>query len=114
MAIGIAIGSGYLFPTTFEQEVYSDLTGERGVLMGALAGIMEAQYNVLREHGHIPAKLSMKRLKNLPRVLSDWLMKTVWIGCIPIAVLQLNEVHSTGDQNSGMPFCRFSKPFMRC
>jgi ketol-acid reductoisomerase len=50
-AIGIAIGSGYLFPTTFEKEVFSDLTGERGVLMGALAGIMEAQYNCLREHG---------------------------------------------------------------
>ena len=44
VALGIAIGAGYLFPTTFRQEVYSDLTGERGVLMGALAGIMEAQY----------------------------------------------------------------------
>ncbi|MBN2569201.1 MAG: ketol-acid reductoisomerase, partial [Deltaproteobacteria bacterium] len=51
-AIGIAIGSGYLFPTTFEQEVYSDLTGERGVLMGCLAGVMEAQYNCLRANGH--------------------------------------------------------------
>ena len=49
VALGIAIGSGYLFPTTFKQEVYSDLTGERGVLMGAIAGIMEAQYDVLRE-----------------------------------------------------------------
>ena len=44
IALGIAIGAGYLFPTTFRNEVYSDLTGERGVLMGALAGIMEAQY----------------------------------------------------------------------
>jgi len=43
IALGIAIGSGYLFPTTFEKEVYSDLTGERGVLMGCLAGVMEAQ-----------------------------------------------------------------------
>ena len=49
IALGIAIGSGYLFPTTFEKEVYSDLTGERGVLMGALAGIMESQYDVLQE-----------------------------------------------------------------
>ena len=52
LAVGVAIGSGYLFPTTFEQEVYSDLTGERGVLMGCLAGILEAQYNLLRKHGH--------------------------------------------------------------
>ncbi|MEN6468857.1 MAG: ketol-acid reductoisomerase, partial [Smithella sp.] len=44
LALGIAIGSGFLFPTTFQMEVYSDLTGERGVLMGALAGMMEAQY----------------------------------------------------------------------
>ncbi len=48
LAVGIGIGSGYLFPTTFQHEVFSDLTGERGVLMGALAGIMEAQYDVLR------------------------------------------------------------------
>lgn len=56
IALGIAIGSGYLFPTTFEKEVYSDLTGERGVLMGAIAGIMEAQYNELRKHGHSPSE----------------------------------------------------------
>lgn len=56
MALGIAIGSGYLFPTTFEGEVYSDLTGERGILMGALAGVMEAQYEVLRANGHSPSE----------------------------------------------------------
>src|SRR5512139_3847847 len=55
-AMGIAIGSGYLFPTTFEKEVYSDLTGERGVLMGAIAGIMEAQYETLRAMGHSPSE----------------------------------------------------------
>jgi len=55
IALGIAIGSGYLFPTTFQQEVFSDLTGERGVLMGALAGVMEAQYDVLRQNGHSPS-----------------------------------------------------------
>jgi ketol-acid reductoisomerase len=56
LALGIAIGSGYLFYTTFEKEVFSDLTGERGVLMGAIAGIMEAQYNELRKHGHSPSE----------------------------------------------------------
>jgi len=56
LALGIAIGSGYLFLTTFEKEVYSDLVGERGVLMGAIAGIMEAQYNELRKHGHSPSE----------------------------------------------------------
>lgn len=52
LALGIAIGSGYLFETTFEKEVFSDLTGERGVLMGAIYGLWLAQYEVLREHGH--------------------------------------------------------------
>jgi ketol-acid reductoisomerase len=56
LALGIALGSGYLFLTTFDQETYSDLTGERGVLMGAIAGIMEAQYNELRRHGHSPSE----------------------------------------------------------
>jgi ketol-acid reductoisomerase len=56
IALGIAIGSGYLFPTTFEREVYSDLTGERGVLMGAIAGIMKAQYETLRAMGHTPSE----------------------------------------------------------
>ncbi len=56
IALGIGIGSGFLFPTTFEQEVFSDLTGERGVLMGAVAGIMEAQYEVLRKNGHSPSE----------------------------------------------------------
>jgi ketol-acid reductoisomerase len=56
LALGIAVGSGYLFPTTFKKEVYSDLTGERGVLMGAIAGVMEAQYEVLRKRGHSPSE----------------------------------------------------------
>ena len=69
LAIGIAIGSGYLFPTTFEQEVYSDLTGERGVLMGALAGIMEAQYDVLRENGHSPSEAFNETVEELTQSL---------------------------------------------
>jgi ketol-acid reductoisomerase len=54
--MGIGVGSGYLFETTFQKEVYSDLSGERGVLMGAIAGLMEAQYNMLRKNGHSPSE----------------------------------------------------------
>lgn len=68
-AMGIAIGSGYLFPTTFEKETYSDLTGERGVLMGALAGIMEAQYNTLRAHGHSPSEAFNETVEELTQSL---------------------------------------------
>jgi ketol-acid reductoisomerase len=69
LALGIAIGSGYLFPTTFEKEVYSDLTGERGVLMGALEGIMEAQYQVLRENGHSPSEAFNETVEELTQSL---------------------------------------------
>jgi len=69
IALGIAIGSGYLFPTTFQNEVYSDLTGERGVLMGCLAGVMEAQYNVLRKNGHSPSEAFNETVEELTQSL---------------------------------------------
>jgi ketol-acid reductoisomerase len=68
-AMGIAIGSGYLFPTTFEKETFSDLTGERGTLMGALAGIIEAQYTTLREHGHSPSEAFNETVEELTQSL---------------------------------------------
>ncbi|MDI6640946.1 MAG: ketol-acid reductoisomerase [Elusimicrobiota bacterium] len=69
LGLGIAIGSGYLFPTTFEKEVYSDLTGERGVLMGAITGIMEAQYNLFRKHGHSPSEAFNETVEELTQSL---------------------------------------------
>ena len=56
LALGIGVGSGYLFKTDFKREVYSDLTGERGALMGAVQGLFLAQYETLREHGHSPSE----------------------------------------------------------
>jgi len=69
LAAGVAIGSGYLFPTTFQNEVYSDLTGERGVLMGCLAGVMEAQYNTLRKNGHSPSEAFNETVEELTQSL---------------------------------------------
>lgn len=69
LALGIGIGSGYLFRTTFKNEVLSDLTGERGVLMGALAGIIEAQYQVLRQNGHSPSEAFNETVEELTQSL---------------------------------------------
>jgi len=69
IALGIAIGSGYLFPTTFQHEVLSDLTGERGILMGALAGVMEAQYDTLRKQGHTPSEAFNETVEELTESL---------------------------------------------
>ncbi len=69
IALGIVIGAGYLFPTTFEKEVHSDLTGERGILIGALSGVMEAQYNVLRKNGHSPSEAFNETVEELTQSL---------------------------------------------
>ncbi|MFK7908850.1 MAG: ketol-acid reductoisomerase [Chitinophagales bacterium] len=69
VALGIGVGSGYLFETTFKKEVTSDLVGERGVLMGAVAGIMEAQYNELRKNGHSPSEAFNETVEELTQSL---------------------------------------------
>jgi len=69
IALGIAVGSGYLFETDFKREVYSDLTGERGTLMGAIQGIFAAQYQVLREKGHTPSEAFNETVEELTQSL---------------------------------------------
>lgn len=69
VALGIGVGSGYLFPTTFRKEVYSDLTGERGTLMGAIQGIFAAQYEVLRSKGHSPSEAFNETVEELTQSL---------------------------------------------
>lgn len=56
LALGVALGSCFLYETTFDKEVVSDLVGERGSLVGAIYGLWLAQYEVMREHGHTPAE----------------------------------------------------------
>lgn len=68
-ALGIGVGSGYLFETTFEREVYSDLTGERGTLMGAIQGLLLAQYETLRENGHTPSEAFNETVEELTQSL---------------------------------------------
>lgn len=69
ISLGIGVGSGYLFETTFQREVYSDLTGERGTLMGAIQGIFAAQYDVLRAHGHSPSEAFNETVEELTQSL---------------------------------------------
>jgi ketol-acid reductoisomerase len=69
VSLGIGVGSGYLFPTTFKKEVYSDLTGERGTLMGAIQGIFAAQYEVLRANGHSPSEAFNETVEELTQSL---------------------------------------------
>lgn len=68
-ALGIAVGSGYLFETDFKKEVFSDLTGERGTLMGAIQGIFAAQYQTLRSNGHSPSEAFNETVEELTQSL---------------------------------------------
>jgi len=69
IALGIGVGSGYLFETTFQREATSDLTGERGSLMGAIQGLLLAQYEVLRENGHTPSEAFNETVEELTQSL---------------------------------------------
>lgn len=85
IALGIGVGSGYLFETDFKKEVFSDLTGERGVLIGAIAGLFEAQFNCLRENGHSPSEAFNETVEELTQSLMpfvadqgmDWMLANV-------------------------------------
>lgn len=85
LSMGIAIGSGFLFETTFKKEVYSDLMGERGLLMGALEGVMEAQYYLLRKKGHLPSEAFNETVEELTqsliRLVADHGMDWMYANC---------------------------------
>ena len=82
LALGIGIGSGYLFETTFIREATSDLTGERGSLMGAIQGLLLAQYEVLRENGHTPSEAFNETVEELTQSLMPLFAKNGmdWMG----------------------------------
>ncbi len=106
LALGIAIGSGYLFETTFKKEVISDLTGERGVLMGAIYGLWLAQYEVLRENGHSPSEAFNETVEeatqSLYPLIAEKGMDWMYANCSTTA--------QRGALDWFRPFCDASKP----
>ena len=106
IALGIAIGSGYLFETTFEKEVLSDLTGERGVLMGAIYGIWKAQYEVLRANGHSPSEAFNETVEEATQSLYPLIaqngMDWMYANCSTTA--------QRGALDWFQPFCDANKP----
>ena len=113
IALGIAVGSGYLFETDFKKEVYSDLTGERGTLMGAIQGIFAAQYQVLRDKGHSPSEAFNETVEELTQTLMPLLQKMVWIGCMRIVQQLHNAVHSIGGNDFVMQQRLYSRNCMK-
>ena len=103
LALGIAIGSGYLFETTFKKEVVSDLTGERGVLMGAIYGLWLAQYEVLRANGHSPSEAFNETVEEATQSLYPLIgekgMDWMYANCSTTA----QRGRSTGSRRSATP-----------
>ena len=104
IALGIGIGSGYLFETTFQREATSDLTGERGSLMGAIQGLLLARYEVLRENGHTPpGSIQRDRRGAHPEPHASLCQNGMDFGCMPTAPLPPSAAHSTGWARSTTP-----------
>ena len=118
ISLGIGVGSGYLFETTFKREVYSDLTGERGTLMGAIQGIFAAQYDTLRANGHTPSEAFNETVEELTQSLMpligengmDWMYANCsttaqrgGLGDVYKRQLRHSAVRSTGGRSSATP-----------
>ena len=104
LAVGVAIGSGYLFPTTFEQEVCSDLTGERGVLMGAWPASWRPSTTSCASTATAPARPSTRPSRSSPRASCRWSPRTGWTGCTPTAAPRPSAAPWTGRTASAMPW----------
>lgn len=128
VALGIAVGSGYCYETTFEKEVYSDLYGERGVLMGGIQGMFRAQYQVLRENGHSPSEAFNETVEEATQslfpLIGKYGMDYMYAACsttarrgavsfilplIPTSVTHPFLSSSTGHPSSKRPTCPFSE-----
>jgi len=96
VALGVGIGAGYMYETTFEKEVYSDLYGERGVLMGGIQGMFKAQYEILRANGHSPSEAFNETVEEATQSLFPSLDSMAWTTCMLPARQPLAAVHSTG------------------
>ena len=94
IALGIGVGSGYLFETTFKKEVYSDLTGERGTLMGAIQGLFAAQYKILRKKGHSPSEAFNETVEEATQSLYPLVAENGmdWMYAIENNLLMLSDV----------------------
>ena len=85
LALAFGIGASNAFETTFKKEVYSDLTGERCVLMGLIQGAFKAQYELLREKGHSPSEAYNETVEealvSLYPLISDKGMDWLYANC---------------------------------
>ena len=66
----VALGSPYTFQTTMESEYQSDIFGERGILLGAVHGIVEALYRKYRSEGASPEDAFLRSAESITGPIS--------------------------------------------
>lgn len=71
LAWSVAIGSPYTFRTTLDSEYRSDIFGERGVLLGAVHGLVEALYRRFRQDGGSPEDAFLRSAESITGPISE-------------------------------------------
>jgi ketol-acid reductoisomerase len=79
---GIALGSPFLFETTLTSEYKSDIYGERGILLGAVHGIVESLFRRYQRLGMTPEEAFLQSSEsitgNIVKIISTKGIKAVY------------------------------------
>jgi ketol-acid reductoisomerase len=62
---GVALGSPFMFETTLRSEYKSDIFGERGILLGAVHGIVESLYRRYQRQGMSPEQAFLESSESI-------------------------------------------------
>ena len=81
---GVALGSPFMFETTLRSEYCSDIYGERGILLGAVHGIVESLFRRYTRQGMTPEQAFTESSEsitgNIVKIISTQGIKAVYDG----------------------------------
>jgi len=86
----VALGSPWTFQTTMESEYKSDIFGERGILLGAVHGIVESLYRWFISHGQSHEEAFVNAVESVTGPISKKISKD--------GILSVYEALSESDQ----------------
>jgi len=81
---GVALGSPFMFETTLRSEYCSDIYGERGILLGAVHGIVESLFRRYQRQGMTPEQAFTESCESITgkitKIISTQGIKAVYDG----------------------------------
>lgn len=75
LAWSVGLGSPFTFMTTLESEYKSDIFGERGILLGAVHGIVESLYRWFLAHGYSREEAFINSVESITGPISKTISK---------------------------------------